>query len=60
MFKLLALVLLAYAASVAHRGRVTIREGESSRTVWRDEEPVLLWFHCGIYAVLALALATLP
>ncbi len=60
MFKLLALLLLAYAASVAYRGRVTIREDGSSRTVWRDEEPALLWFHCGVYAVLALALAALP
>lgn len=60
MFKLFALVLLAYAASVARRGQVTIRDGQGSRTICRDEAPALLWFHCGAYAVLALVLAALP
>jgi hypothetical protein len=58
MFKLLALVLLAYAATVARKGRVTIRDGGVSRIVHRDE--ALVWFHCAVYAALALALATLP
>jgi hypothetical protein len=60
MFKLLALILLAYAASVARKGRVTIRDAGVSRTVHRDEAPALVWFHCAVYAALALALATLP
>ena len=60
MFKLFALVLLAYAASVALRGRVTIRDEAGSRTISRDEAPALLWFHCGVYAALAFALALLP
>ncbi|MBO9581976.1 MAG: hypothetical protein J7498_13880 [Sphingobium sp.] len=60
MFKLLALLLLGYAASVAHRGRVTIREGGASQTIWRDEVPALVWFHVGAYVALAVALAMLP
>jgi len=60
MFKLLALVLLAYAASVARKGQVTIRDGRGSRTIYRDEAPALLWFHCGAYAAAAVALAALP
>ncbi len=60
MFKLLALVLLVYAASVARKGRVTIRDAGVSRLLNRDEAPALFWFHCAVYAALALALATLP
>lgn len=60
MFKLFALVLLAYAASVARKGQVTIRDGRGSRTIYHDEAPALLWFHCGAYALLAITLAMLP
>lgn len=60
MFKLLALALLLYAASVARKGRVTIRDGRGSRTIYRDEAPALLWFHCVAYVAAAVALATLP
>jgi hypothetical protein len=60
VFKLLGLLLFAYAVSVARKGRMTIRDGERSRVIHRDEAPVLVWFHCGIYAALALILTTLP
>ncbi|MBO9671247.1 MAG: hypothetical protein J7485_12095 [Sphingobium sp.] len=60
MFKLLALVLLGYAGSVARKGQVTIRDEGGSRTIYRDEAPALLWFHVGAYAAAAVALAMLP
>ncbi len=59
MYTLLALIALAYAASVAFRGRVTIGDGMDSRLVTRDEAPALIWFHSAVYAALALALASL-
>ncbi|HTO59179.1 MAG TPA: hypothetical protein VMJ74_15370 [Pseudomonadales bacterium] len=58
MFKLLGVLVAAYAAYGAWSGEVYARSGPGGRKVSRDDSPRYFWTVIAIYAVLAVALLT--
>ena len=59
MFRILALPLAGYVLFAVVQGKVVVKQGLGAETVSRCEQPVYFWVCCGIYAVLAIAMATI-
>lgn len=58
MFVLLAIPLALYVLYAAATGAVWVRQGPGGRRVARAEEPGYFWTCLGVYAGLAIAMAT--
>lgn len=58
MFKVLGILVMAYAVYAAVRGEVYAKAGASGRTVSRAESPEYFWVVIAIYAGLGIAMIT--
>lgn len=58
MFKVLGLLVGVYVLYAAGTGEVYVKAGVWGRTVSRTESPEYFWVAITVYAILALALAT--
>lgn len=59
MFRLLGLLVIAYALYAAVSGSVYAKDGASGRLVLRDDAPEYFWLVVIIYLGLGIALVTL-
>lgn len=58
LFKLLGVLVIAYAAYGAWRGEVFAKSGPWGKTIVREESPRYFWVVIAIYGLLGLALLT--
>lgn len=59
MFKLLGLLVIAYALQAAYKGRVYAKAGPGGRHVDREESPEYFWMVIVCYLGLGVALLTI-
>jgi len=59
MFALLAVPLAAYTLYAAATGEIWVAQGARARRVSRHESPLYFWACVAVYAVLAVAMATI-
>ena len=58
LFRLLGVLVIAYALYAAWRGEVFARSGAWGKTVLREQSPRYFWAVIAIYGLLGLALLT--
>ncbi|HNE27315.1 MAG TPA: hypothetical protein PLH12_09250 [Pseudomonadales bacterium] len=58
MFKIIGILVAAYAAYCVLRGEVFIKSGAWGKSISRDESPTEFWLYVTVYAGLAIALMT--
>lgn len=58
LFRLLGVLVIAYALYAAWRGEVFARSGAWGKTVLREQSPRYFWVVIAIYGLLGLALLT--
>ncbi len=58
MFKMIGILVAAYAAYCVLRGEVFVKSGVWGKSIFRDESPTAFWVSIVIYAGLAVALVT--